>query len=104
MGGFGGRRSVLKKKGISVEQKVGVLKQAQVGVPVVVVIRKVGISEQTFLPMEGEVHRAGSGGGSTRSLRRECAMDIRSRGYCTNAEPAEVQPCGSEGAVLRQRR
>ncbi len=32
----------------SVEQIVGMLKQAQVGVPVAEVIRKVGISEQTY--------------------------------------------------------
>jgi putative transposase len=31
-----------------VEQMIGVLKQAQVGVPVAEVIRKAGISEQTF--------------------------------------------------------
>jgi putative transposase len=37
-----------KKKRFSVEQIVGVLKQAQVGVPVAEVIRKAGISEQTF--------------------------------------------------------
>jgi len=51
----------MKKKRFSVEQIVGVLKQAEVGVPVVELIRKVGISEQTFLPMEGEVRRPGSG-------------------------------------------
>jgi hypothetical protein len=38
----------MKKKRFSVEQIVGVLKQAEVGVPVVEVIRKTGISEQTF--------------------------------------------------------
>ena len=38
----------MKKKRFSVEQMVGVLKQAQVGVPVAEVIRKAGISEQTF--------------------------------------------------------
>ena len=38
----------MKKKHFSVEQIVGVLKQAQVGVPVAEVIRKAGISEQTF--------------------------------------------------------
>ena len=38
----------MKKKRFSVEQIVGVLKQAEVGVPVVELIRKVGISEQTF--------------------------------------------------------
>ena len=38
----------MKGKRFSVEQIVGVLKQAEVGVPVVQLIRKVGISEQTF--------------------------------------------------------
>ena len=38
----------MKKKRFSVEQIVGVLKQAEVGVPVVELIRQVGISEQTF--------------------------------------------------------
>jgi len=38
----------VKRKRFSVEQIVGVLKQAEVGVPVVELIRQVGISEQTF--------------------------------------------------------
>ncbi len=38
----------MKKRRFSVEQIVGVLKQAEVGVPVAEVIRKAGISEQTF--------------------------------------------------------
>ena len=38
----------MKKKRFSVEQIVAVLKQAELGVPVAEVIRKVGISEQTF--------------------------------------------------------
>ena len=38
----------MKKKRFSVEQIVGVLKQAEVGVPVAVLIRKIGVSEQTF--------------------------------------------------------
>jgi maltooligosyltrehalose trehalohydrolase len=38
----------MKKKRFSVEQIVGVLKQAELGVPVAEVIRKAGISEQTF--------------------------------------------------------
>ncbi|RZU40208.1 putative transposase [Edaphobacter modestus] len=38
----------MKKKRFSVEQIVFVLKQAELGVPVAEVIRKVGISEQTF--------------------------------------------------------
>ena len=38
----------MKKKRFSVEQIVGVLKQAEVGVPEAELIRKAGISEQTF--------------------------------------------------------
>jgi len=38
----------VKRKRFSVEQIVAVLKQAEVGVPVAELIRKVGISEQTF--------------------------------------------------------
>ncbi len=38
----------MKKKRFSVEQMIGVLKQAQGGVPVAEVIWKVGICEQTF--------------------------------------------------------
>jgi putative transposase len=41
-------RFCMKKKRFSVEQIVAVLKQAELGVPVAEVIRKVGISEQTF--------------------------------------------------------
>jgi putative transposase len=42
------RRDFAMKKKFSVEQIVGVLKQAEVGVPIAELIRKVGISEQTF--------------------------------------------------------
>jgi putative transposase len=38
----------MKKKRFSVEQIVGVFKQAEVGAPVAEVVRKAGISEQTF--------------------------------------------------------
>lgn len=38
----------MKKKRYSVEQIVGILKQAEVGLPVGELVRKVGISEQTF--------------------------------------------------------
>jgi putative transposase len=36
------------EEAIQCEQMIGVLKQAEVGVPVAEVIRKAGISEQTF--------------------------------------------------------
>jgi putative transposase len=38
----------VKQKRFSVEQIVGVLKQAEVGVPLAELIRRAGISEQTF--------------------------------------------------------
>jgi putative transposase len=38
----------MEKKRFGVEQMIGVLKQAQVGIRVAEVIRKAGISEQTF--------------------------------------------------------
>lgn len=38
----------MKKKRFSVEQIVPVLKQAEIGVPIAELIRKAGISEQTF--------------------------------------------------------
>ena len=42
------RGRLMKKKRFSVEQMIGVLKQAQMGVPVAEVIRKAGIIERTF--------------------------------------------------------
>lgn len=41
------------KKRFSVEQISAVLKQAEAGIPVVELIRKVGISEQTFYRWKG---------------------------------------------------
>lgn len=38
----------MKKKRFSVEQIVGVLKQAEIGVPIGELVRQAGISEQTF--------------------------------------------------------
>ena len=38
----------MKKKRFSVEQIVAVLKQAELGMPVADLIRRIGISEQTF--------------------------------------------------------
>ena len=38
----------MKKKRFAVEQIVAILKQAELGIPVVELIRQVGVSEQTF--------------------------------------------------------
>jgi Transposase len=54
----------MKRKRFSVEQIVGILKQAEVGVPVTEVIRKAGISEADLLSMEEAVRGAGSGSGA----------------------------------------
>jgi hypothetical protein len=53
----------MKKKRFSAERIVGVLKQVEVGVPVVEVTFKVG-SARDALPMEGEVRPSGGGSGS----------------------------------------
>lgn len=58
----------MKRKRFSVEQIVGILEQAEVGVPVAEVIRKAGIAEQTFYrwkKMEEAVCRAGGGSGAS---------------------------------------
>jgi hypothetical protein len=49
------------KKRFSVEQIVSVLKQAEVGVPVGELIRKVGDQRADVLPVEGEVRGPASG-------------------------------------------
>jgi putative transposase len=38
----------MKKKRFSAEQIVAILKQAELGIPIVELIRQVGVSEQTF--------------------------------------------------------
>ena len=48
----------MKKKRFSVEQITAVLQQAEHGVPVGDLCRKVGISEQSLLSMEEAVRRA----------------------------------------------
>ena len=45
------------RRSVSVEQIVAVLKQAEFGVPVAKVIRKVGISDADLLSMEEAVRR-----------------------------------------------
>ena len=45
---MGSTSEAMKRKRFSVEQVVAILKQAEVGTPVAALIRKVGITEQTF--------------------------------------------------------
>lgn len=49
------------KKKFSVEQIVSVLKQAEVGIPIVELIQKVGIRDADVLSMEAEVRWPESG-------------------------------------------
>ena len=74
----------MKKKRFSVEQIVAVLKQAELGVPVAEVIRKVGISEQTFYRWKKLVrwHGDGSGPANETTPGRE--------------QPVETTGCRSE--------
>lgn len=44
----GGKEEAVKRKRFSVEQIVAVLKQAELGTPVVDLLRHLGIDEQTF--------------------------------------------------------
>lgn len=60
----------MKKKRFSVEQMIGVLKQAEVGVPVVEVIQKAGISEQTFYRWKVKCTGPGVDFARWRSCRR----------------------------------
>lgn len=48
----------MEGKRFSVEQIVAVLKQAELGMPVTEIVRKVGISEQTFYRWKKAVCRA----------------------------------------------
>ena len=83
----------MKKKRFSVEQMIGVLKQAEVGVPVAEVIRKAGISEQTFYRWK---HRfAGVGFAELRrlnNLKKKTASSIRSLYGCPKATQVDNGP------------
>ena len=58
----------MKKKRFSIEQIVAVLKQAELGMPVVDLIRQVGISEQTFYRWKKQY--AGMQSDQVRELRQ----------------------------------
>lgn len=65
----------MKKKRFSVEQIVSVLKQAELGVPVAEVIRKVGISEQTFYRWKKQ--NVGMETNLMPVLKRDCNVEGR---------------------------
>ncbi len=48
----------MKRKHFPAEQIVSVLKQAELGMAVGDIVRQLGISEQTFLPLEEAVRKA----------------------------------------------
>ncbi len=58
----------MKRKRFPVEQIVAVLKQAELGMPVADLIRKVGISEQTFYRWKKQY--AGMESGQVRELKQ----------------------------------
>jgi len=82
-GGF-----AVKRKRFSVEQIVGVLKQAEVGVPVAELIRQVGITEQSLYrsvdrpsPLRpyyfrGQIRLATTGGGRVEQSQSRTATSV----------------------------
>ena len=118
----------MKKKRFSVEHIVGVLKQVQVGVAVAEVIRKEGISEQTFYRWKSkyaglevdqvrQMAQLQEENSRLKQLVAELTLDktmlqdvlskngeaFATRTGCSHAEPAEARARHSEGVVLRQR-
>jgi len=65
----------MKRKRFSVEQIVAVLKQAELGMPVAELIRKVGISEQTFYRWKKQY--AGLQSGQLRELKQLQEENVR---------------------------
>jgi hypothetical protein len=89
----------MMKKRFSVEQIVGVLKQAEVGVPVVEVIRKAGISEQTFYRWKAkyvglEVDQVRSDSQRNKRIDLACARDSCQIGLCNLLHTPQVC-CGN---------
>ena len=58
----------MKKKRFAVEQIVSILKEAEAGMPVVELIRRIGISEQTFFRWEKQY--AGLDSNQARQLKQ----------------------------------
>ena len=58
------------KKHFTEEQIAYALRQQEAGTPVAELTRKLGISEQTLLPVEEEVCRTGSGGAASPQTTR----------------------------------
>src|SRR5271168_3467623 len=108
----------MKKKRFSVEQMIGVLKQAQVGVPVAEVIRKTGISEQTFYRWKAkyaglEVDQVRQMAqlqeenlqlkrlvAYTRSNSHRSWTEPQGRRCCAHLEPVETRPRRTQSVVL----
>ena len=61
------------KKRFTEEQKAFALRQAESGVPVQEILRKMGISEPTVLPLEAKIRRHG------RGLRFAGSSNLRTR-------------------------
>ncbi|MBB6144468.1 transposase [Silvibacterium bohemicum] len=89
-----------EEKRFSVEQIVAVLKQAELGVPVAEVIRKVGISEQTFYRCEGAVCRDGDGSGSSAEATPGREQPVEAVGRRSELGQDDAPGC-AEKKVLR---
>ena len=65
----------MKRKRFSVEQVAAVLKQAELGLPVVDLIRRLGICEPTFFSWKEQ--QAGLGSGQVRELSQVVGENAR---------------------------
>jgi hypothetical protein len=92
-----------EEEAFSVEQIVGVLKQAEVGVAVAEVIRKAGISEQ-ILPLEGEVRWVGSRPGAPDDSVAEREPEAEAVGGGSNAGQDDAVGCALKKMVKPSRR
>jgi len=96
----------MKRKRFSVEQIAAVLKQAEVGVSVAELIRKAGVSEQTFYRWKKQY--AGLEGDQVRS-HRDPRTELRMQGpgdrpgssaLRISKDPGAAEPGGLEGGPI----
>ncbi len=82
----------MKQKRFTVEQIVAVLKQAEAGVPLAELIRRVGISEQTLRIARAKQRVLGSVSNSFRRLRKPSLAEVTFFSYLTGTNLCTLSP------------